>query len=110
MYRVELKVGFSASISFISTLPFLMYRVELKAGSPRDAFQPPVLFLMYRVELKGTSSGRALPFSPVVPNVPCGVESCLLGECKPRTRPFLMYGVELKGKCSAISIPILCCS
>ena len=32
-------------------------------------------FLMYRVELKGSSSSEIPRKRPMVPNVPCGVES-----------------------------------
>ncbi len=120
MYRVELKALW-LTWKGLSSVQFLMYRVELKA------FLRPCLEL-YRLPVPNVPCGvesivvnmeglifRAVPNVPcgvervsygsssellgTVPNVPCGVESLL-----PHTLPrislpllFLMYRVELKG-------------
>ena len=71
MHRVELKavVVFFA----VSGRPFLMHRVELKAG------------------LGGSPSHRG-----AVPNAPCGVESREKEHDENRSQTFLMHRVELK--------------
>ena len=79
------------------TFMFLMYRVELKACNRRMALRPLGEFLMYRVELKDIKRGTGAVPVPLVPNVPCGVESnpneYRRRFCWPQ---FLMYCVELK--------------
>ena len=72
MYRVELK-GIFQFLGYLVFNLFLMYRVELKAGSPRVILMPER-----------------------VPNVPCGVERLATGLRLKIFKQFLMYRVELK--------------
>ena len=55
---------------------------------------------MYRVELKDNLSQLFKFFISIVPNVPCGVESCQVRQKSVLLfHQFLMYRVELKGGC-----------
>ena len=81
MYRVELKVNGGQSVPAWDVInEFLMYRVELKDG--KGFFWTVGIlvskFLMYRVELKVRQIAILGSLHPLVPNVPCGVESFFL--------------------------------
>ena len=52
-----------------------MHRVELKGASLNPFVLSTVLFLMHRVELKAPKLVSYTPSSGGVPNAPCGVES-----------------------------------
>ncbi len=78
---------------------FLMYRMELKVLFLEEGAKwCDNTFLMYRMELKGMQgreAGRGF-LSPLVPNVPYGVESNKGLPCEVSTNlvPNVPYGVE----------------
>ncbi len=53
---------------------------------------------MHRVELKDRHWWQSFPYSPFVPNAPCGVERLFCHACALLFILFLMHRVELKGK------------
>ena len=76
MYRVELK-ALKRERRRRYRLLFLMYRVELKVHQGQKLCQSLCGFLMYRVELKVNGAWAVPAWDAIngVPNVPCGVES-----------------------------------
>ncbi len=70
---VERQVIFEA---LVQAQPFLMHRVELKAGRfTNSSIISP--FLMHRVESKGRQTSPLRFIACPVPNAPCGVERTL---------------------------------
>ncbi len=76
MYRVELKVSFSASSkTTVKEVPNVPCGVERLPVLQSRGAHPVRKFLMYRVELKAYQAIKILYADTPVPNVPCGVES-----------------------------------
>ena len=98
IYRVELKAQ-TIYLRSPYRQEFLIYRVELKGLLRKFSENGRRLwFLIYRVELKVQLNYTICINYIHVPNLPCGVESCLLVRRKYLfVSVFLIYRVELKG-------------
>ena len=73
-----------------------MHRVELKVDRHKSIQNFLHKFLMHRVELKVGSSPLVHKWPHLVPNAPCGVESCYFIIQQVNVAKFLMHRVELK--------------